>query len=70
MIVVLGALFLGLWLDSMMGQRGPATIILMLASVPLSLFLMIRIALTLVKQLDPLRVHNPDTEVPSNEKEE
>lgn len=53
LIVVLGALFLGLWLDSQLGQRGPATICSLVGSVPISLYLMIRIALTLVKRIEP-----------------
>jgi predicted permease len=54
LIVVLGALFIGLWLDRVVfGQRGPATICTLVASVPVSLFLMIRIALALVQKIGP-----------------
>lgn len=51
--VIMGALIAGLWIDAQLGQRGPATICLLVASVPISLFLMIWMALGLVKQLPP-----------------
>jgi hypothetical protein len=50
-VVITVALIVGLWIDSQIGRRGPATICLLVASVPFSLFLMIRLALGLVKQL-------------------
>lgn len=52
-IVVFTALFVGLWLDSQLGQRGPCTVGLIVASVPVSLTLMVRIALLAIKRLDP-----------------
>jgi hypothetical protein len=52
-IIALGALFIGLWVDSMIGRRGPATVTLLLVSAPLSLYLMVRIALALVRRIDP-----------------
>jgi len=51
--LVVAALIVGLWLDSLLGVRGPATICLLIASVPLSLALMIWLTLTLVKLLPP-----------------
>lgn len=68
LIVVTLALFIGLWLDSLMGQRGPATLCLLVLSVPLSLYIMIRMALGLVKQLPP--PVPPNDVVSSDEKEE
>ncbi|MBN2472186.1 MAG: AtpZ/AtpI family protein [Anaerolineae bacterium] len=44
-VLVFAALFAGLWLDSLLGLRGPFTIGLVVLSVPLSLFMMVRIAL-------------------------
>lgn len=46
------ALLVGLWLDAQIGQRGPLTTVLILISVPVSLFLMVRIALYLVRKMD------------------
>lgn len=51
-LIALGALFIGLWIDRQTGQRGIATVCLVAASVPISIFLMVRLALTLVKQLE------------------
>jgi len=51
--VIIGALLLGLWIDSLMGQRGPATICILIASVPVSLFLMMKMALALVGRIQP-----------------
>lgn len=53
LVVVLIALLAGLWLDSLLGQRGPATICLLVLSVPVSLFLMIRVALGLINRIQP-----------------
>jgi len=53
LIVIIGALFIGLWLDSRIGRRGPATIVMLLLSTPVSLYVMTRIALSLVKHIQP-----------------
>lgn len=63
--IVLAALFIGLWLDSQMGRRGPGIICLLALSVPVSLFTMTRMALYLVKQIE-IPIHKPS----SHEKEE
>lgn len=65
-VIALGALFLGLWLDSLLGVRGPATVCLLVVSAPFSLFLMVRIALALVKRIEPSAVSDA---VASDEKE-
>lgn len=52
-VIILVALFIGLWLDAQTGQRGPFTIGLVLMSIPISLFFMVRIALSTVRQLPP-----------------
>lgn len=49
--IVLIALFVGLWIDSLFGQRGPITIILLVCSVPISLIVMVYVTLWLVKKL-------------------
>ncbi|QPC81901.1 hypothetical protein G4Y79_19755 [Phototrophicus methaneseepsis] len=51
LFIAFSALSLGLWIDGMIGQRGPATICLLVVSVPFSLFIMIRIALGLISKL-------------------
>lgn len=43
-VVVIGALLLGLWLDSLLGTRPLLTIAFVLASIPISLYSIVRIA--------------------------
>jgi len=62
LIVVVIALFAGLFIDSLIGQRGPATICLVILSVPVSLFLMVRMALTLIGQIQPANFSNEDAQ--------
>lgn len=52
LFVVLGALFVGLWVDSQLGQRGPAIVCFVTASAPIGLFLMVRTALAVINQID------------------
>lgn len=51
LVIVIVALLAGLWLDSQFGVKGPFTVGLLLLSVPLSLFVMVRIALSSVKNI-------------------
>jgi hypothetical protein len=69
LLVILVALFLGLWLDQRLGQRGPATILVLILSVPVSLYLMTRLALGLVRRID-ITATNPEEQRSSLEKEE
>jgi hypothetical protein len=50
-ILIIGALLVGLWLDAQFGVKGPFTIILLLLSIPISLFLVLRIALGAVRAI-------------------
>ena len=51
-LVVIGiALGAGLWLDNQFGTRPIITLVLVIASVPLTLFLMFRVVLTLAPKL-------------------
>jgi len=69
LLVILVALFLGLWLDHQMGRRGPATILVLMLSVPVSLYLMTRMALGLVRRIDVVATTSEATHL-SHEKEE
>lgn len=60
LFVVVIALIVGLAIDGLMGQRGPATICLVILSVPISLFLMVKIALALVGQIQLSNFNNED----------
>lgn len=53
LIIVFGALLAGLWLDAQLGQRGPCTFGLLIVSVPVSLALMLRVALSAIKRIEP-----------------
>jgi hypothetical protein len=53
LVIVTAALLAGLWLDAQAGQRGPFTIGLLIASIPISLFGMLRIALGAVRRIGP-----------------
>jgi len=68
--VIIGALLLGLWIDGLMGQRGPATVCMLIASVPVSLFLMMKIALGLVSRIQPQPLVKSETTYPQQEKED
>jgi 4-amino-4-deoxy-L-arabinose transferase-like glycosyltransferase len=66
-IIALIALIVGLWIDSLMGRRGPVTICLLVLSVPLNLFIMVKIAFLLTRYLRPL---NPNTTINDDDDEE
>jgi hypothetical protein len=53
LIIVFCALFVGLWLDSRLGQRGPCTFGTLLLSVPFSLYAMLRIAVGAISLIQP-----------------
>lgn len=60
-LVVFIALFAGLWLDAQFGLRGPFTIGLLVLSVPFSLFLMVRLALSATGAIRPARPEESET---------
>ncbi|MEM9954402.1 MAG: hypothetical protein AAF846_22525 [Chloroflexota bacterium] len=49
-IIALGALVLGRWIDAQMAWRGTATVTLLVVSFPLSIFLMVHLALALINR--------------------
>ncbi len=53
LVLVIGSLLVGLSLDAHFGQRGPFTIGLLLLSVPVSLFFMVRVAVGAIKRIQP-----------------
>lgn len=65
-LIVFSALFLGLVIDNLLGTRGPATACLLILSVPLSLYIMIKIALTLIQRIQLTQ----NTQDQTDEKEE
>lgn len=60
-IVILGvALLAGLWLDQQLNTRPWLTVILLLVSLPLSLALTLRIALSAARQIEEARKEEHD----------
>lgn len=55
-IVIIGALFLGIWLDEIFDSRPAFTLGLILTSVPVSLVMMVYIALKATKQITPPKI--------------
>lgn len=53
LLIVFTALFIGLWLDSLFGQRGPWTFGLLILSVPVSLYVMLRLTLSAIRRIIP-----------------
>jgi len=53
LLIVFAALFIGLWLDSQFGQRGPWTFGLLILSVPFSLYVMLRLTLSAIRRIIP-----------------
>ena len=52
-LIVVGALLAGLWLDKLADTRPLFTIVLLLTSVPVSLFISVRVALSTAARLAP-----------------
>jgi hypothetical protein len=53
LLIVFTALFIGLWLDSLFEQRGPWTFGLLILSVPVSLYVMLRLTLSAIRRIIP-----------------
>lgn len=67
--VILGALVVGLGLDRVFDTKPLFTLLLLLGSIPVSLYLLVRIALSAVAQLNPPAVKTEESEesAPSGE---
>jgi len=63
LVIILAALFGGMFLDSRMGTKPWFTIGLILASIPVSLFLMVIIVRAALKKLKPGNPKQPVEEV-------
>ncbi len=53
-VIVLGALLAGLWLDNYLATKPVLTIVLLLLSIPVSMYSLIRIALSTVAQFQAM----------------
>lgn len=61
-ISVMAALLAGLWLDARFGLRGPFTVGLVILSVPVTLWVVVRVVLALVKAVQPPPKQHQDTD--------
>jgi hypothetical protein len=52
-LITFVALFAGLWLDHLTGQRATFTVIMLVVSVPVSLFVMLNIVIEMVRRIVP-----------------
>ena len=63
LIIVFSALLGGLWLDAQLGQRGPCTFGLLVLSIPVSLYAMLRLALGAISRIQiPENSHETHSE--------
>jgi uncharacterized membrane protein len=70
-IIVFTALFVGLWLDNRTDNRALYTISLLLLSVPVSLYTMLKIVMGAVSRIVPQPPqHKQDAHVPETEEDE
>lgn len=53
LFIVVGVLLLGLWIDQQMNTRPLFTILLMVMSAPVSIFVMYRVAMSAIQRLQP-----------------
>ncbi len=60
-LIIMVALVVGLWLDAQSGRRGLFTVLLLVGSVPLTLFLMVRIVLGSVNRIQTQAVSDERT---------
>lgn len=56
--LILSALFLGIWLDAMLGTKPILTLICILGSVPFSLVIMVYMVLGATKRITPPKVNS------------
>ncbi len=50
-VIVIGALLLGVWLDNLLDTKPILTIVCILASIPISLFSVVRVALSVTRRI-------------------
>lgn len=62
LIIIFAALFAGLWLDGRMDSKPMFTIIFLVGSVPVTLFLMFRVVKTATNKIQPIEKKEPPEE--------
>lgn len=66
-VLVIGALLLGLWVDAQLGLRGPFTVCLVVLSVPVTLYIVVKIVLALVQRIQPPPMNEQHTDSSTEE---
>jgi F0F1-type ATP synthase assembly protein I len=61
-VIVLGGLLAGLWLDTQFGTKPVLTIVMLLLSIPVSMYSLIRIALSTVAQFQAMNKQSEMTD--------
>jgi F0F1-type ATP synthase assembly protein I len=63
LVIIFVALFAGLWIDGQMDSKPLFTIILLVASVPVTVFLMFRVVRSATSRIKPIeKQENPEEE--------
>ncbi len=63
LVIIFLALFAGLWLDGRMDSKPMFTILLLIASVPLTVFLMFRVVRSATNRINPVeKLETPEEE--------
>ena len=60
--IIFLALFGGLWLDKYMDSKPMFTIVLLVASIPVTLIIMFRVVKTATKKIQPMQDETPEEE--------
>lgn len=69
-VIAFTALLLGIWLDSLFfDERGVFTVSLLILSIPVSLYTMLKLVMGAVKRIVPQPPHNPSHHVPDVEED-
>ncbi len=54
LVIIIGALVGGLWLDNQLGVKPLFTILFLLGSVPITIFVMFRVAMSAIAKIKPV----------------
>jgi F0F1-type ATP synthase assembly protein I len=65
LIIILGSVFIGLWLDNMFGTKPVITLILLFAGIPISVFVMLFVARRTLTRLKTEEEKEKNTEISS-----
>ena len=64
LVIIFGALLAGLWLDKILASKPIFTIVLLLVSIPVTLFLTFRVVRTATARIQPAKIKEVTEEEP------